>query len=73
MASAMYGHEMDYDDPGRLRSEEDREEWQPTCDRCGKPEVLVTLQGVGMFCSRTCATAASEDHAAVLLARMFAR
>lgn len=34
------------------------------CDECGKDAVYpISLQGIGIFCSRDCATKASEKHA----------
>lgn len=56
-------------DPGEKRYRTgpyiDREdEPQPTCDFCDVPifSGAVSLQGVGVFCSRHCATLGSERH-----------
>jgi hypothetical protein len=62
--------EPDYLDPGRLRSGDAHpNQYTPHeyCDFCsGDVRHAISLQGVGLFCSRACATQASERHATAM-------
>ena len=55
--------EPDSLDPGRSRDEQPDE--RVTCDWCDVPILsgAISLQGVGVFCGRYCATLGSERHA----------
>lgn len=60
------------DDPGRLRSDEDRHVPRyEFCDACGRDVGLraVSLAGLGIFCSADCATKASLKHALAMARR----
>jgi hypothetical protein len=68
----MYDTEPDYCDPGRLRSDEDYERPEPpTCDECLRPinVGIVSLQGVGLFCSHKCANRGALKHEAAMQGR----
>lgn len=69
----MYGGEFDYDDPGRLRSDEDDERPEPpTCDECLRPINIgiVSLQGVGIACSHKCMNKLAAKHEARMSRRL---
>lgn len=57
--------EPDSADPGRLRTQEDRDDDRPdTCDTCGEPLIdgWRSIQGVGIFCSVRCGNTAVLKH-----------
>jgi hypothetical protein len=58
---SFYDTEPDYADPGRLRDALERVD-PPTCDECGKTEIRISLQGVGLFCSERCANRGCLKH-----------
>jgi hypothetical protein len=64
--------ERELDDPGRLRTDEDRP--APGCDFCDNCGAdvgfgAVSLAGLGLFCGSTCATLASMKHALTMARR----
>jgi hypothetical protein len=62
---SFYDTEPEYADPGRLRDEQERVD-PPTCDDCGRTigMGLVSLEGVGIFCSHKCANRGALKHEA---------
>jgi hypothetical protein len=52
----MYDTEPDSCDPGRHRDAPERVDVE-TCDQCGDTGVVVSVQGLGRFCSEQCRSA----------------
>lgn len=67
--------EPDYLDPGHWRTDEDRDthlDYRPICDDCGTTINLglVSLAGVGIFCSHACANRGAAKHEAAMQPRV---
>ena len=70
---SFYDTEPDYLDPGHWRTDEDmlKRGDPPSCDECGRTCDLgvVSLQGVGLFCSHKCANRGALKHEAAMQGR----
>lgn len=72
MSEIAWLSERDSDDPGRLRSAEDRgdHEFHAVCDKCGRDaRYPLTLQGVGIACSKACMDVLEAQYAEAVQGR----